>query len=190
MVDAFLISIVSLFIYSVNEKEKYRKFTGIIEGHEATCDLVWKDEKIDEVIKVQFMDGSKIKLVMDSNQDSVQSKINYYKPYSICDQEDESVIFYDSENEVILKKWGNAKLVSRVRCEKNGRNVLFVYLTDNVGNILYDFAPPKYFSYDTFVYKYLFDDIDHDGLKDLILILSDCDGGTKTKREYIFKMTT
>lgn len=162
-----------IFIYSVNEKEKYGKFTGIIEENEATCDLLWKNEKIDEVIKVQFMDKSKIKVVIDSNQDSAQSKINYYKPYSIYDQEDEKAIFYDSENEVILEKWGNVKLVSRVRCEKNGRNVLFVYLTDNDGNILYDFAPPRYFSYDTSVYEYVFDDINKDGLEDLILILGD-----------------
>lgn len=145
--------------------------------------MLWKDGKIDEVIKVQFMDGSKIKVVMDSNQDSVQSKINYYKPYSIYDQEDERAIFYDSKNEVILEKWGSVKLVSRLRCEKNGRRVLFVYLTDNAGNILYDFAPPKYFSYDTFVYESLFYDINKDGLKDLILILSD-EADEKQARVY------
>lgn len=161
-----------IFLYSINEKEKYGKFTGIIEENEATCDLLWK-EKIDEVIKVQFMEESKIKVVMDFNQNSAQSKINYYKPYSIYDQEDERVIFNDSENEEILEKWGNVKLVSRVRCEKKGRRVLFVYLTDNAGNILYDFAPPKYFPYETSVCEYLFDDIDKDGLEDLILILSD-----------------
>lgn len=114
-------------IYSINEKEKYKKFTGIIEGYEATCDLVWKDDKIDEVIKIQFMDESKIKVVMDSNQDSVQSKINYYKPYSLYDQKDESVIFCDSENEVLLEKWGRVKLVSRLRCEKmEGEFYLFI----------------------------------------------------------------
>lgn len=176
-----------IFIYSVNEKEEYGTFTGIIEGNEATCDLLWKAEKIDEVIKVQFMDESKIKVVMDSNQDSAQSKINYYKPYSIYDQEDERAVFYDSENEVTLEKWGNVKFVSRVRSEKNGKNVLFVYLTDNVGNILYDFAPPKYFSYDTSVCGYLFDDINKDGLEDLILILGNGDGVDENQARVYFQ---
>ncbi len=169
-----------IFIYSGNEKEKYGKFTGIIKDNEATCNLLWKDEKIDEVIKVQFMDELRIKVAMDSKQNSV----NYYRPYSVYDQEDGRAVFYDSENEVILEKWGNVKLVSRVRCENMGRRVLFVYLTDKAGNILYDFAPPKYFSYDTFVYEYLFDDINKDGLKDLILILSD-GADAKQARVYI-----
>lgn len=172
-----------IFIYS--ENEKYGEFTGVIEGNEATCNFLWKDEKIDKVIKVQFMDESKIKVVMNSDKGSVQSTINYYKPYSIYDQEDESVVFYDSESKVILEKWGNVKLVSRVRCENMGRRVLFVYLTDNAGNILYDFAPPKYFPYDTYVYEYLFDDINKDGLEDLILILSD--GSDETQARVYFQ---
>ncbi len=46
------------------------------------------------------MDESKIKIVMDSDQDTVQLKINYYKPYSIYDQEDGRAVFLDSEKNI------------------------------------------------------------------------------------------
>ena len=91
-------------------------------------------------------------------------------------------VFKDEIYPVDINKWGTIDFVSRFR-EGSKHSVLFVYLTDKSGNIIYDFAYPNYFPTASYVHDFKFTDLNSDGLEDLILILS-CGGDTRQARVY------
>jgi len=150
------------------------QLTGTINNNTAEC---------------QFSDNSgdkgNINLVFKSNNNieaTIQftNKIQAYKslcldgtfefrPYNLSDMKQFSPI----ENQsfmVNLNSWGYVKFVSGKGIGGNHIPTLF-YLTDKDGNVIYDFSAQLPYSID--VKSVSFQDVNNDGLKDIIIICTD-----------------
>lgn len=93
-----------------------------------------------------------------------------FKPYNLKDIKGFSPI-EDQSFMVNLNSWGNVKFVSGKLTAGNHIPAVF-YLTNEDGDILYDFADTP-FPYSVDVKAVSFADVNKDGLKDIIIIVAD-----------------
>lgn len=178
-------------IYTKEENESqtdeyYGKFKGTIDQNIATCTIEWEKTGVMGKMEIEFMDNDlKVRLTSEKNTESNETRIDgefVFKTFNIKDEEEKDFIFKDEIYPVDINKWGTIDFVSRFR-EGSKHSVLFVYLTDKSGNIIYDFGYPNYFPSASYVHDFKFTDLNSDGLEDLILILS-CGGDTRQARVY------
>lgn len=164
----------------------YGRFKGTIKQNVATCTIEWEKMDITGKMEIQFMDNDlEVRLTSEKNTESNETRIDgefVFKTFNLKDEEEKDFIFKDEIYPVDINKWGKVDFVSRFR-EGSKHSVLFVYLTDKSGNIIYDFAYPNYFPTDSYVHNFKFTDLNSDGLEDLVLILS-CGGDTRQARVY------
>lgn len=140
-----------------------------------------------DMAECQFSDkyGNKgdVKLVFKAN-DEIEATIEYtnksqtykdlsldgtflFKQYNLNDI-DGFTQFKDQSFTVDLNSWGNVKFVSGRYI--GAKHILTVcYLTNKDGDIIYDFDPP--FPYDVDVKAVSFQDVNKDGLKDIIIVV-------------------
>lgn len=132
------------------------------DGNKGNIKLIFKqNNEIEAAIK--FTDKSQI--YKDKSMDGTFQFI----PYNLNDMKGFS-LFKDQSFTVDLNSWGNVRFVSGKVIGGNHIPTLF-YLTDKDGDILYDFAPELPYSVD--VKAVSFQDVNKDGLKDIIIIVAD-----------------
>ena len=121
-------------------------------------------------ILLQHEDMIKVDIELKGENQSL-AYTSDFKPYNLKEIEsDTRSDFDDNISNVNLDKWKEVKFVSMVRTSTR-RKTLFLYLTDNDKNVLYDFSEPIGFPIDFKVSEFLFEDINKDGRKDLLLVL-------------------
>ena len=161
-------------LYSQEREEDYGTITGEYQGNKAQCTLVWDNEKINGTMELELRDKSiiqvKIKIHTNSKKKKWSDERNMVlKPYNFNDEiaqsNRRSVTNEISETPVKLDGWGSVNFVSRVRTSK--KTALFLYLTDDDGNILYEFTP--YVPNDFQVKQFKFTDVNNDNREDLLL---------------------
>lgn len=165
-------------LYSHEREEDYGTITGEYEGNKAQCTLVWDNEKIDGRMELELQDEKillvKIKVHTESEEKKWSDERNMVlKPYNLNDEIEKSNRRSDtneiSETPVKLDGWGSVNFVSRVRTSK--KTALFLYLTDDDENILYEFLP--YVPNDFRVKQFEFTDMNNDSREDLLLEVCD-----------------
>lgn len=188
-IDETIMPDVRIYTNEENESQTddyHGRFKGTIKQNIATCTIEWDKMDITGKMEIKFMNNDlEVRLTSEKNTESNETKIDgefVFKTFNIKDEEEEDFIFKDEIYPVNINKWGTVDFVSRFR-EGSKHSVLFVYLTDKSGNIIYEFGYPDYFPTASYVHDFKFTDLSSDGLQDLILILS-CGGDTRQARVY------
>lgn len=163
-----------LELYSTGKKN-YGEIIGDYKDNRANCKMKWEEENIEGDLQILFLDSNRIKVQIQYNLKASDCCVNstiLLKPYNLKDIESDTRSSYECNvSEINLEKWGAVKFVSIIRTSTK-RKTLFLYLTDNAGNIIYDFSQETNFPNDFKIKEFLFTDINKDGRKDLLLILT------------------
>ena len=131
------------------------------DGNKGTLTLVLKDDdEIEATIKYE----EKAEYFKDENL----NKTLIFRPYNISDIE-KFAPFEDVYSQVDLNSWGTVYFVSGKVADDNKFPVLS-YLTNKDGDILYDFS--SVVPNNMMPMKVEFVDINHDGLKDMIILIA------------------
>lgn len=157
-------------------KETYAgEFYGKLDDGKAVCSITWDYYGIDGKMTLKFIDRKKIAAQIFFEEEKcglgkLTSGEYIFTTLGLDDQNNSDFKYADTIKNIKLEKWGNVKLVSRVR--SGGKHkVLYLYLIDNFDNIIYDFSSEYPFPYRTKVNESKFVDINGDGLEDLIILL-------------------
>ena len=139
------------------------------DGDKGNVKLVFKtDDEIEA--NIEYTDKSQsYKNLSQEHKDLSLDGTLLFKPYNIKDVDGFSP-FKDQSFTVDLNSWGSVKFVSGKLIGGQHIPTLF-YLTNNTGDILYDFGAP--FPYNVDVKATSFQDVNKDGLKDIIIIVYD-----------------
>ena len=178
------------YYYLPNHQVYLANLTGKINNDTAECQFSDKDG-----------DKGNVKLVFKSN-DEIEATIEYtdksecykdssldgnflFKPYNLKYIDGFSP-FNDQIFTVNLNSWGNVKFV----CGKliGGKHIpTEFYLTNEAGDILYNFNTP--FPYNVDVKAVSCQDVNKDGLKDIIIIVGDSDDSSWQIAKVFFQKT-
>ena len=156
------------------------QFEGIVDGDIAECVLVNDTRGNEGTLKLTFKSPSEMTAeiaITKKSEDTVmtipEGKFDF-TPHNLKNIEG----FEPIENQsfmVDLDSWGKVKFVSGKLTQGNHVPVVF-YLTNEEGDIFYEFT--NGFPYSVDVEAVSFKDLNNDGLKDIITIVSDqYDGG-------------
>lgn len=162
------------YYYLPNYYSDLDYFFGTINKDTAECQFSSKggdDGSVDLVFKPNGEIKATIKFTRKeiSHKDASLDGTFDFTPYNLKDV-DGFTSFKDQSFTVDLNSWGNVRFVSgKIKGVK--RIVTVLYLTNKDGDILYDFGSP--FPYDVDVKAVSFKDVNKDGLKDVIVLLSD-----------------
>lgn len=152
-----------------------QNLTGTINKNTAICqfsDTIGNKGSIKLLFEPNNQIEATIKLTYKTQTNKTQPKQGNFQfvPYSLNHIKGFSAIKKQSFM-VNLNSWGNVKFVAGKLTGGNHIPTVF-YLTNKYGNILYDFADTP-FPYSVDVKAVSFVDVNKDGLKDIIIIVSD-----------------
>lgn len=157
--------------YNIDNSE----FEGIVDGDTALCALVNDTRGNEGTLKLTFKSPSEMTAeiaITKKSEDTVmtipQGEFDF-APDNLKNKEG----FEPIENQsfqVDLDSWGKVKFVSGKLTQGNHIPVVF-YLTNEEGDIFYEFE--NIFPYSVDVEAVSFKDLNKDGLKDIIIIVSD-----------------
>lgn len=160
--------------YFLEGSEHSIDLTGTINNNIAECNFSDKEGNKGE-IQLHFKSKDEVEATIkftDKSQNannSLKDGTFQIKPYNIKDIDGFSP-FADQCFNVNLNSWGNIKFISgQVTGGKHIPTVFF--LTDDDENILYDFDSPL--PYSVYIKAVSFEDLNKDGLKDIIIIATD-----------------
>lgn len=167
-------------LYFTGEGTKYEEtyageFYGKLDAGEAVCTVTWDYYGIDGKMKLKFIDRKKIIAQIFFKEEKCRlgkltSGEYIFTTLDLDHQNNSDFKYADTIKSIKLGKWGDVRLVSRVR--SGGKHkVLYLYLIDNFDNIIYDFSSEYPFPYRTKVNESKFVDINGDGLEDLIILI-------------------
>lgn len=157
-----------------NNESNHGHLTGTISKDTAICQFD-DDDGVKGTMNLVFKTNNEIEVTIEFSDKSqadtfkVKGETKYqYVPFNINNMpsfvpiEDESFM-------VDLNSWGSVKFVSGIDTGEKMKPVVF-YLTDKNGNVLYEF----YVGFSTYadVGAVSFQDVNKDGLKDIIIILN------------------
>lgn len=159
--------------------------TGTIDNDTAECQF--SNKKGDKGnIKLVFKANDEIEAIIKYTDELQNSK--YYregtfqfKTYNINFYEKDSNIIKDKSFTVDLNSWSNVRFVSLQGTAKKHSTAF--YLTDKDGDILYDFTLNIN---DVDVKEVSVQDVNQDGLKDIIIILNNSYGERDIRAAYVF----
>lgn len=161
-------------------------FNGVINKGTAECQFSDSSGNKGN-IKLVFKDNNKIEAVItiiDKSKTTIQPTEGTFE--FVADNIKNKEGFSPIENqcfEVDLNSWGDVKFVSGKI--KGGDQVpLVFYLTNKDGDILYDFNATLPYSVD--VKAVSFEDLNKDGIKDIIIIVSDSLNATSDKIATVY----
>lgn len=168
-------------LYFMGEGAEYEEtyageFNGKLDGGKAVCSVTWDYYGIEGEMTLKFIDRKKIvaKILFEEEKCELGKLTSGEYVFTTLDleyQNNSDFTYDDTIKSIQLGKWGNVKLVSRVR--RGGKHtVLYLYLIDNFDNIIYDFSSEYPFPYMTKVKESKFEDINGDGLEDVIILLN------------------
>ncbi|WP_234122795.1 hypothetical protein [Clostridium hydrogenum] len=149
------------------------QLSGVINKNTAECEF--SDKSGDKgTMKLIFSSNNDIeaKIQFNNNPPNNNPKLNgtfQFRPYKPSDMDGFSIIKNQSFM-VNLNSWGNVRFVSAKLLGGNHVPTLF-YLTDKDGDFIYDFTAELPYSVD--VAAVSFQDLNKDGLKDIIIICRD-----------------
>ena len=159
--------------YNDSSPDRYGVLTGAIDNGIAECQF--SDEKGNKGnIKLVFKANNEIEATIKYTDES-QNNEDYhegtfqFRQYNFNDDKKEVSIIEDKTFAVDLNSWGNVRFVSTKTIGRN-KNTTDFYLTDEDGDILYDFG---FNSYNIDVNEVSFQDVNKDGLKDIIIIIGE-----------------
>lgn len=151
------------------------EFEGTVNNDTAECQLVNDSRGNKGTVKFLFESNGTLEAtitIVEKSRDTVMSLpvgTFEFTPYNLKNIKGFTLI----ENQtfmVDLNSWGNVKFVSGKLTAGNHIPVVF-YLTNKDGDILYDFNATLPYSVD--VKAVSFEDVNKDGLKDIIIIVAD-----------------
>lgn len=163
--------IVPNYYYLPNQSDKLGDLKGTINNGIAKCHFSEKNGNKGE-IELNFKSKDEIDATIKftdkshNTNDLHKDGTFQFKPYNIKDIEGFTP-FADQCFNVNLDSWGKVKFVSGIITGLNHLPTVF-YLTDNDENILYDFDSPLPYYAD--IKAVSFEDLNNDGLKDIIII--------------------
>ena len=154
--------------------DHYEDLTGTIDNGTAECQF--SDEKGNKGnIKLVFKANDEIESIIKYTEKSQDNK--YYKdgtfqfrPYNLNNDMKEVSIIKDQSFTVDLNSWGNVRFVTGKAMGGNDKHPTDFYLTDEDENIFYDF---DFGIYNIDVNAVSFQDVNKDGLKDIIIIIGE-----------------
>lgn len=161
---------------SEHEETYAGEFDGKLDGGKAVCSVTWDYYGIEGEMTLKFIDRKKIvaKILFEEEKCELGKLTSGEYVFTTLDleyQNNSDFTYDDTIKGIQLAKWGNVKLVSRIR--RGGKHtVLYLYLIDNFDNIIYDFSSEYPFPYMTKVNESKFEDINGDGLEDVIFLLN------------------
>ena len=149
--------------------------TGSIQNGVFDCQLEWEEEGFSGNLQLKNRSDDKIEAVLNvdkkNGDDMPESGTYLFRPYKLKDSEEKRYSYEDTVDTIELDGWGAVKFISRVR-SGGKHNILEIYLTSMENDILYNFTYLGNYPHNVCVKEYSFEDLDNDGLKDLILILT------------------
>ncbi len=149
--------------------------TGSVQNGILDCHLEWKEEGFSGNLRLKNCNSDKIEAVLHVDKkngaDIPENGTYLFRAYKLEDSEQKGFSYADTVDTIALDGWGTVKFISRVRTGGK-HNVLEVYLTSMENDILYNFSYLGNYPHDVCVKEYSFEDLDDDGLKDLILSLT------------------
>lgn len=161
-----------------------RKFSGVIEGNIAKCRFE-DEEGIGRTLELTFFKDDTIKGTLKYFYQNLKNDDKdgtyFFRPYNLKDVHgleyeafEENSGIYNGEN---LDSWGKANIITGIINASQPYPV--VYLTDEEGDILYDFSVSDISG--TEVKDILIEDFNGDGLKDVKIItwFSDASNGNE-----------
>lgn len=156
------------------------EFEGTVDQDTAQCQLLNDSRGNKGSVKLQFKPNGTLQatvVITERSEDAVMSipeGMFEFTPYNLKNIKG-FVPIEDQTFMVDLNSWGNVKFVSGTLGEGSHVPVVF-YLTNEGGDILYDFNATLPYSVD--VKAVSFKDVNKDGWKDIIVIASDEEGGS------------
>lgn len=160
-------------LYAVPTTYDFKKnLTGTINKDTAECQL--NDSKGNKgTVKLVFKENNQIEatinLTAKSQNTDMQPQEGTFEfiPYNLSSIKGFSLL-KDQSFMVNLNSWGNVRFVSGKLTAGNHVPVVF-YLTDNQGNLLFDFNPSLPYNVDVKAVSFV--DLNKNGLKDVIIIV-------------------
>jgi len=154
--------------------DHYEDLTGTIDNGTAECRF--SDEKGNKGnIKLFFKPNNEIEATIkytEKSQDNKHYKDGTFKfrSYNLNDANKGVSIIKDQSFTVDLNSWGTVRFVTSKAMGGNDKHPTDFYLTDEDENILYDFEQN---TYNIDVNAVSFQDVNKDGLKDIIIIIGE-----------------
>lgn len=171
-----------------NYQSDFGNLVGKINNDTAECQFSDKDGNQGN-IKLVFKTNGEIEGTIEyMNKSQTYKDLSLdgtflFKPYNLNDI-DVFTPFKDQSFAVDLNSWGNVKFVSGRYIGKY--HILTVcFLTNEAGDILYDFNAP--FPYAADVKAVSFQDVNKDGLKDIIIIVGNSDNSSSQIATVFFQ---
>lgn len=150
-------------------------FEGTVDGETAECQLVNDSRGNKGTVKILFKPDGALEATVTITEKSEDTLVTLpqgtfeFTPYNLKNING----FVPVEDQIFmvdLNSWGNVKFVSGKLTAGSHVPVVF-YLTNEAGDILYNFNAVLPYSVD--VKAVSFKDVDKDGLKDIIIIVTD-----------------